>query len=101
LEKCGHCDNCLRDGATYECKDNTTEAWQILKIAEEVYNLKGNVTIAGLAGITGSTRQPKIKVKSRGGAATEVQIDLSRIAGGRVALPVSVGCLSVSLHSLH
>jgi len=101
LERCGHCDNCLRDSTSNKHEDKTLEAWQILKIAEEVYNLKGNVTIAGLATLAGGNRQPKIRVKPRRGAATEVQIDVNRIAGGKANLTVSVSCLLVSLRSLH
>ncbi|KAF9652354.1 ATP-dependent DNA helicase [Thelephora ganbajun] len=89
LERCGHCDNCLRDGTSNKREDKTREAWQILKIAEEVYDLKGNVTIASLAALAGGNRQCKIKVKQKRGAATEMQIDVNRIAGGKVNLTVS------------
>lgn len=97
LERCGHCDNCLRDSASHKREDKVLEAWQVLKIAEEVYNLKGNVTIAGLAALAGGNRQSKIRVKQRRGPATEMQIDVDSIAGGRVGLAVSVSYLPVSL----
>lgn len=89
LDRCGHCDNCVRDPATYKHDDETLGAWQVLKIAEEVFNLKGNVTIAGLAALAGGGRQAKIKVKRRRGAATEMQIDVNKVAGGKVQLTVA------------
>lgn len=80
----------MRDPAAYKHGDETLGAWQVLKIAEEVYNLRGNVTIAGLAALAGGGRQTKIKVKQRRGAATEMQIDINKVAGGKVQLTVAV-----------
>lgn len=97
LERCGHCDNCLRDSTSYKCGDKTLEAWQILKIAEEVYNLKGNVTIAALAALAGGNRQAKVRVKQRRGAAIEMPVDVSGIAGGKVKLTVAVSHAPVLL----
>ena len=101
LERCGHCDNCLRDSTSHKCEDKTLEAWQILKLAEEVYRLKGNVTIASLAALAGGNRRSKIKVKQRRGAATEVQIDVDRVAGGKVDLTTSVCSLTASHRHIH
>ena len=101
LERCGHCDNCLRDSTSYKREDKTLEAWQILKVAEEVYRLKGNVTIAGLAALAGGSRQSKIRVKQRRGAPTEIQIDVNEIAGGKVNMTISVSCPSVSLRPFY
>ena len=95
LERCGHCDNCLRDPTGYKHEDKTLEAWQILKVAEEVYRLGGNTTVAGLASLAASARKPKIKVKQRRGSATEMQIDVDEIAGGKVDLTIFVGSLSL------
>lgn len=100
LEQCGHCDNCLRDSAYHKCEDKTLEAWQILKIAEEVYNLKGNVTIAGLAALAGGKRQAKIRVKQRRGTATEMPVDVEKVAGGKVKLTVAVSDVPVPLRPL-
>lgn len=97
LERCGHCDNCLRDPVFHRHEDKTLEAWQILKIAEGVYNLNGNVTIASLAALAVGHRQSKIRVKQRRGGATEVQMDVNSIAGGKVDMSLSVSSLSVSL----
>jgi len=94
LEPCGHCDNCLRDPTSHKHEDKTLEAWQILKIAEEVHRLRGNVTIASLAALACGRRQSKVKVKQRRGGATEVQIDVNTVAGGKVNLSVSVCSLS-------
>lgn len=92
LERCGHCDNCLRDPTSYKHEEKTLEAWQILKIAEEVYNLKGNVTIAGLAALVGGNRQAKIRVKQRRGPPTEMELDVIKVAGGKVKMTVAVSC---------
>jgi ATP-dependent DNA helicase Q1 len=100
LERCGHCDNCLRGSNSYKLEDKILEAWQILKIAEEVYRLKGNITVAGLAALAGGNRQSKIKVKQNRGAATEMQIDVDGVAGGKVDLSVSVSPLSISHRTL-
>lgn len=97
MERCGHCDNCLRNAAFLKHEDKTLEAWQILKIAEEIYNLRGRVTIAILASLAGGGRQSQIQVKQKRGAATEVQLDLERVAGGKVDMSVSVSYLFISL----
>lgn len=101
MERCGHCDNCIRGSDSFKHEDKILEAWQILKIAEEVYRLKGNITIAGLAALTGGNRQSKIKVKQKRGAATEMQIDVDRVAGGRVDLSVQVSRVSILYHAPH
>jgi len=101
LERCGHCDNCLRDPASRKREEKTLEAWQILKIAEEVYNLKGNVTIGTLAALAGGNRQSKIKVKQRRGCPAETEIDVNRVSGGKANLSVPVSYLSVSLRLLY
>lgn len=100
LERCGHCDNCLRDPTSRTYEDKTLEAWQILKIAQEACNLKGKVTIAGLAALSGGNRQAKISVKQDSGAATEVPVDVDKIAGGKVKLTVAVSHSPVSPHPL-
>ena len=97
LERCGHCDNCLRDSTSHKYEDKTLEAWQILKIAEEVYNLNGNVTIGGLAALTGGNRQAKIRVKQGRGAAIEIPVDKENVAGGKVKLSVAVSDAPVLL----
>lgn len=96
MERCGHCDNCLRDSTSYKYEDKTLEAWKILKIAQEVYILKGNATIAALAGLVGGNRQAKIRVKQGRGAATEIQVDVDKIAGGKARLTVAVSHAPVS-----
>lgn len=101
MERCSHCDNCLRGSNSYKLEDKILEAWQVLKISEEVYRLKGNITIAGLAALAGGNRQSKIKVKQKRGAATEMQIDVDRVAGGKVDLSVPVSPLSVLYRTLH
>ena len=101
MERCGHCDNCLRDSASHKREDKTLEAWKILKIVEEVYNLKGNVTVGTLASLAGGNRQSKIKVKQRRGRRAEMEIDVNRVAGGKADLSVSVSCLSISLRPLY
>jgi len=88
LDRCSHCDNCLRDSTSHKREDKTLEAWQILKIAGEVYRLGGNVTIASLATVAAAGRQSKIRVKRRGDT-IDVQVDVDTVAGGKVNMIVA------------
>ncbi|EJU00640.1 ATP-dependent DNA helicase [Dacryopinax primogenitus] len=49
LAPCGHCDNCLRPPSTVSRKDVTFQAWQILRVVEEVCREGGRVTVGMLA----------------------------------------------------
>lgn len=94
LERCGHCDNCLRNPTSYKYEDKTLEAWQVLRIAEEVSNLRGKVTVANLAALAGGNGKAKIKAKRGRGSGTEMELDVNRIAGGKAKLTVAVSHVS-------
>ena len=76
--------------------DKTLEAWQVLKLVEEVQKLQGKVTIAGLACLAGGNREPKIRVKQGRGAPAEVEVDIYKVARGKVRLTVAVSRTPVS-----
>ncbi|KAG6333050.1 hypothetical protein ID866_6039 [Astraeus odoratus] len=86
-ERCGHCDNCLRQPGTFVHQDVTLAAWQILKILETVHTQGGRQTIAGLGDLTrglgGGTYDTSGK---RRNTKTKEQLDYGSIAGGKVEL---------------
>ncbi|KAJ3879887.1 ATP-dependent DNA helicase [Lentinula edodes] len=99
---CGHCDNCTRDADSFEDKDVTFEAWQLLKIVQEVTRGGGNVTLAKTAelarssgkaaytgtgdGGAGGGRSGKRGRKGGGGRKENVVMDLDAVCGGKVQL---------------
>ncbi|EPQ53743.1 ATP-dependent DNA helicase [Gloeophyllum trabeum ATCC 11539] len=93
LKRCGHCDNCLRDPQNVESKDVTLEAWQILRVAEEIKKGRGLETLAKLSdfvrGAGGGGFQVKgagSKRKGKGKATEKTGLDIEDIAGGKVNL---------------
>ncbi|KAJ4466310.1 ATP-dependent DNA helicase [Lentinula aciculospora] len=91
---CGHCDNCTRPADSFEVKDVTVEAWQLLKIIQEVVRGGGNATLAktaelarrtGGAGAGGGHGRKRGK-KSSGGGKESVIMDLDAVCGGKVLL---------------
>lgn len=98
LTPCGHCDNCTRSPETIDHRDVTLEAWQILKVVQEVEHQGGRVTLSMLAdlirgagggsfGVVGNGR------KGKGTSKEKLGLDLESIAGGKVALSKDVGWL--------
>ena len=79
--------------------DKTLAAWKILKITGEVKNVGGMVTIASLATLSGGSPQIRIGVKRKRGI-HQVPVDVDKVAGGKVNLPLPVSCVPVSLHPL-
>ncbi|KAF8588200.1 ATP-dependent DNA helicase [Ramaria rubella] len=91
LTPCGHCDNCTRSPETIDHRDVTLEAWQILKVVQEIERQGGRVTVGMTAdlirgaggksfGVAGGGRKGKGKTKEK------VELDLNEIAGGKVGL---------------
>ncbi|TRM62263.1 P-loop containing nucleoside triphosphate hydrolase protein [Schizophyllum amplum] len=88
-DPCGSCDNCIRDKDTFDEKDVTEQAWQILRVAEEVKDRGVSITIKklaeisrGLGGGTISTGTKRKKGKSSG----PETLDIEEVAGGKVAM---------------
>uniref|UniRef100_D8QE93 ATP-dependent DNA helicase n=1 Tax=Schizophyllum commune (strain H4-8 / FGSC 9210) TaxID=578458 RepID=D8QE93_SCHCM len=86
-DPCGSCDNCTRDPETYEEKDVTEQAWQVLRIAEEVKDRGVSITIKKLAeiarGLGGGTVSSGTKRK-KGKSSGPETIDIEDVAGGKV-----------------
>ncbi|KAL4073701.1 ATP-dependent DNA helicase [Scleroderma citrinum] len=86
-DRCGHCDNCTRPPETVEHSDVTLEAWQILKILDNVDTQGGRQTIAGLGdlarGMGGGTFESNGK---RRRTKEKLQLDYDAVAGGKVGL---------------
>ncbi|KAJ7932543.1 ATP-dependent DNA helicase [Mycena leptocephala] len=93
LAPCGHCDNCTRPADSFERRDVTFEAWQVLKIADAVQHTGGQLTLTMLAdlargngggtyGVGGGGR----KGKGKGREKEKMDLDLERICAGKVNL---------------
>ncbi|KAJ7654965.1 ATP-dependent DNA helicase [Mycena polygramma] len=93
LAACGHCDNCTRPADSFERKDVTMEAWQVLKVADAVQHSGGQLTLTMLAdlargngggtyGVGGGGR----KGKGKGREKEKVDMDLDLLCGGKVNL---------------
>ncbi|KAJ7706323.1 P-loop containing nucleoside triphosphate hydrolase protein [Mycena rosella] len=93
LAPCGHCDNCTRAPESFERRDATFEAWQILKVADAVQHTGGQLTLTMLAdlargngggsyGVGGGGRKGKGKSREK----EKVDIDLKVLCGGKVDL---------------
>ncbi|KAJ3813403.1 P-loop containing nucleoside triphosphate hydrolase protein [Lentinula aff. lateritia] len=79
---CGHCDNCTRAADTFEDKDVTFEAWQLLKIVQEVTRGGGNVTLAKTAELARSSGKATYTGTEDGGAGVSRGGKRSRKGGG-------------------
>ncbi|KAJ7783633.1 ATP-dependent DNA helicase [Mycena maculata] len=93
LAPCGHCDNCTRAADSFERRDVTLAAWQVLKVAEAVQSAGGQLTLTMLAdlargngggsiGVGGGGRKGRGKAREK----EKADLDLERICGGKVAL---------------
>ncbi|KAJ3719596.1 P-loop containing nucleoside triphosphate hydrolase protein [Lentinula guzmanii] len=89
-DPCQHCDNCTRAPDSFENKDVTLEAWQLLRIVQEVARGGGNATLAKVAELArrgaGGGRGSKRARKSIGGKKEPVIMDLDAVCCGKVAL---------------
>ncbi|KAL1742466.1 P-loop containing nucleoside triphosphate hydrolase protein [Schizophyllum fasciatum] len=88
-DPCGSCDNCTRDKDTFVEEDVTEQAWQILRVAEEIKDRGVSITIKKLAeisrGLGGGTVSSGTKRK-KGKSSGPETIDVEGVAGGKVAL---------------
>lgn len=92
VQPCGHCDNCLRDPATYETIDVTVDVWRILRVCAAVCEQGGRVTVSGLASLVrglggGSFPVVGLSGKGRGKIASEKgRVDVVNLGGDKVSL---------------
>lgn len=91
LERCGHCDNCVRTPESIERKDVSLYSWQLLKIAQYVHGIGGKATVNMLAGLARNAGGGAFDVLTGGGRGKrkekeKVSLDLDTVAGGVVDL---------------
>ena len=111
--RCGHCDNCTRPPETIEQRNVTLQAWQIVKIAEQIARDGGRVTLGMLADLVRGAGGGAFGVaaggkRGRGKGKTadkeKVNLDLDDVAGGKVALgrdvSASLRCINYNVHKL-
>ncbi|KAJ3831488.1 P-loop containing nucleoside triphosphate hydrolase protein, partial [Lentinula raphanica] len=92
---CTHCDNCTRSKESFDTKDVTVEAWQLLRIVNEVMRSGGSATLAKVVELARSTgkaaysgaKPDNKKGRKRFGERKELVImDLDAVCGGKVDL---------------
>lgn len=93
MEPCGHCDNCKRPEDTFERKDVTLAAWQIVKVVNAVKRAGGRLTLGMLADLVRGAKKGAFEV-SMGRKKQNQNIDLVAVAGGPVDLTKPVSRLS-------
>jgi len=104
LDRCGHCDNCKRDGDedSVERRDVTLAAWQLLKILQAVRQQGGKLTLGKLAALARGNAKGAYEVTTMKGRKRETEtltIDLDTVAGGAVEMSKLVNSLA-DIHSL-
>ncbi|KAG2003705.1 ATP-dependent DNA helicase [Coprinopsis cinerea AmutBmut pab1-1] len=85
LDRCGHCDNCLRDPASIEKRDVTLVSWQILKIVQEMKKLGKKMTLSQLATLARGKGKSQVEVNTGRGrrkAKEVMDVDLDSVCGG-------------------
>lgn len=93
LERCGHCDNCIRPPTALERKDVSFAVWQILKITAEVQREGGNLTQTMLGNLARGVGGGGYEVTTGRGKRKEkekVVLDLDSVCGGKVDLKKEV-----------
>lgn len=94
LDRCGHCDNCLRDEDSIEQRDVTLQAWQLLKILQAVRQQGGRLTLGKLATLARGGAKGLYEVSKGNRRESENQeIDLDTVSGGPVDLSKTVSTL--------
>ncbi|KDQ25115.1 hypothetical protein PLEOSDRAFT_33722, partial [Pleurotus ostreatus PC15] len=94
LTPCGHCDNCARAERedSFEQKDVTVQAWQILKVVDEVGRNGGRVTMSNLVDLARGTGKATYDIQAggkrrgKGKGKEQGDIDLGAVADGKVDL---------------
>lgn len=84
LQRCGHCDNCLRPQDAVHRRDVTLDAWKILKVATLVNRAGGKVTLSGLADLARGLGGGKFEVNQGKRGKMKCSLDLEAECGGKV-----------------
>ena len=96
-DRCGHCDNCLRDPDSIELRDVTLPTWQLLKILQAVRQQGGRLTPSKLAILARGGAKGIYEVSTAKGKRRETEnlkIDLDIVAGGPVNMSKAVSAPS-------
>ncbi|KAL4258185.1 ATP-dependent DNA helicase [Pleurotus pulmonarius] len=94
LTPCGHCDNCARAERedSFERKDVTVQAWQLLKVVDEVRRNGGRVTMSNLVDLARGTGKATYDIqgggrrRGKGKGKEQGDIDVDAVADGKVDL---------------
>ncbi|KAF8880470.1 P-loop containing nucleoside triphosphate hydrolase protein [Gymnopilus junonius] len=86
LDPCGHCDNCTRSPESIERRDVTLATWKVLKVANEVHQAGGRLTMGKLATLVRGGNKGMYEVTVGRRAAIERNLDLPDLIGGPVEL---------------
>ncbi|KAJ8517624.1 hypothetical protein ONZ45_g5209 [Pleurotus djamor] len=98
LTPCGHCDNCARQEKpdSFSTKDVTEQAWQVLKVLDEVRRSGGRVTFSSLVdlvrGLGKGTVDAQGGGKGRKKDKEQIEVDVERVAGGKITFSKDVRC---------
>src|ERR1700722_4638909 len=87
LETCGHCDNCTRLPGHVDHQDVTLEAWQILKVSDQIRRSCCRATVNMLADLVRGLGHWSIAVSGgKTGEKDKFHVDIDDIAGGKIGL---------------
>ncbi|EDR06895.1 uncharacterized protein LACBIDRAFT_165891, partial [Laccaria bicolor S238N-H82] len=86
LQRCGHCDNCIRPQDTVHRSDVTLDTWRILKVATFVNRSGGKVTLSGLADLARGLGGGKFEVNQGKRGKMKCSLDLEAECGGKVGI---------------
>ncbi|TFK18951.1 ATP-dependent DNA helicase [Coprinopsis marcescibilis] len=87
LERCGHCDNCLRPAGATRTEDATLAVWKILKVLQATQRMGADMTMTKIAALVRGKGRSQIEVKERrgkGGQREKQDVDLVALVGGPV-----------------
>ncbi|KAH7100070.1 ATP-dependent DNA helicase [Auriculariales sp. MPI-PUGE-AT-0066] len=87
-ERCGHCDNCVRDKDSVRAdEDVTLDAWRVLRVVKHVADHDGRLTIANLADLARGAGGGAFTTGKKGKRAQDkMSVNFNEVSGGKVPL---------------